>query len=106
MPPDTKPQNVGSNIMTQTAKEKMDRYEIPKEYSDCVKSIEDKTQKNISNYLSSAILREVTENTSKDNPDIYANKFMEELKGKSFYFIKSVMNGMLIEAEMYCELKD
>lgn len=82
----------------------MNKCEIPKEFNDTIKSIEEKTQKNISGYLSQAILREVTENTSKENPNIYANKFMEELKGKSFYFIKEVIRNMLTEAEMYCEL--
>ena len=84
----------------------MDRYKIPEEFNDTIKSIEEKTQKNISSYLSQAILREVTENTSKENPNIYANKFMEELKGKSFYFIKEVTRNMLTEAEMYCELNN
>lgn len=82
----------------------MNKCEIPKEFNDTITSIEEKTQKNISGYLSQAILREVTENTSKENPNIYANKFMEELKGKSFYFIKEVIRNMLTEAEMYCEL--
>lgn len=84
----------------------MNRCKIPKEYEDSIKSVEEKTGKCISSYLSQAILREVTENTTKENPNIYANKFIEELKGKSFYFIKEVTRNMLTEAEMYCDLKN
>ena len=83
----------------------MDRYKIPEEYEDCVKNIEEKTGIYLSPYLSKALLRETTENTKNENPNIYANKFMEELKGKSFYFIKEVTRNMLTEAEMYCDLK-
>ena len=56
-------------------------------------------------YLAQAILREVNENTEVESPILYANKFMDELKEKSFYFIKEVTRNMIIEAEMYCELK-
>ena len=84
----------------------MDRYKIPKEYEDCVKNIEEKTGKHLSSYLSQALLREVVENTDTVNPTLYANKFMEELKGKSFYFIKEVTRNMIVEAEMYSELKN
>ena len=84
----------------------MDRYKIPKEYKDCVENIEEKTGKYLSPYLSQALLREVTENTKTENPSIYASKFIEELKGKSFYFIKEVTRNMMVEAEMYSELKN
>ena len=84
----------------------MDRYKIPKEYEDCVKNIEEKIGKHLSSYLSQALLREVIENTEVENPTLYANKFIEELKGKSFYFIKEVTRNMIVEAEMYSELKN
>ena len=84
----------------------MDRYKIPKEYADCAKNIEKKTGRCLSPYLSQALLRELTENTQTENPTIYASKFMDELKGKSFYFIKEVTRFMLIDAEMNSELKD
>lgn len=83
----------------------MDRYKIPENYKDCVKNIECKLGRNISSYLSSAILREVVENTSKESPNVFANEFIEKLNGKSFFFIKEVTRQMLTEAEMYCELK-
>lgn len=83
----------------------MDRYKIPKEYEDCIKNIEEKTGRYLSPYLSQALLREVTENTQTENPTIYASKFVDELKGKSFYFVKEVIRFMLIDAEMNSELK-
>ena len=84
----------------------MERYEIPKEYQDCVKNIEEKTGKDLSTYLSQAILREITENTKTKNPTIYASKFIGELKGKSFFFIKEVTRFMLLDAEINTELRD
>lgn len=83
----------------------MDKYKIPKEYEDCAKRIEKKTGKHLSNYLSQALLREVTENTKTESPLIYTSKFMNELKGKSVYFIKEVVKLMVVEAEMNSELK-
>ena len=83
----------------------MDRYKIPKEYEDCAKNIEEKTGKHLSPYLSQALLRETTENTQTENPSIHASDFMDELKGKSFYYIKEVTRFMIIEAEMNTELK-
>ena len=83
----------------------MDRYKIPKEYEECTRNIEEKTGKHLSPYLAQSILREANENTETENPILYANKFMDELKEKSFYFIKEVTRNMIIEAEMYCELK-
>ena len=83
----------------------MDRYKTPKEYEECVKNIEVKLGKYASPYLSQALLKEFTENTTTENPTIYATKFMNELKGKSFSFIKEVTKYMILEAEIYCELK-
>jgi len=84
----------------------MDRYKIPKEKEECVLKIEESIGRYITPYLGSALLREFSENNSTENPTIYASRFIEELKGKSFYFIKEVTRYMLIDAEMYCELKD
>ena len=82
----------------------MDRYKIPKEYEECVSGIEKLTGRYLTSYTSTAILREVKENTSENNPSIFREKFMEELRGKSYYFIKAVTIEMLTEAEMYCNL--
>ena len=93
-------------ILRQTAVEIMDRYKIPKEYEDCAKNIEEKTEKNLSPYLSQALLREVTENITENNPNSFSAEFMQKLKGKSYYFIKEVTREMLTEAEMYSEFKN
>jgi HEPN domain-containing protein len=68
----------------------MDICTITKEYEDCVLKIEKSTKRYVGTHFASSLLREITKNTRENNPNIYAAKCLEELRGKSYYFNQQI----------------